>query len=64
MNGDSKEGRGRVIVPKGLQTPGVHSETSELSMLMNEEKVLQRSIHGKPYEGKLHVRFDEGTVET
>ncbi len=64
MNGDSKEGRGRVIVPKGLPTPGVRSETSELSMLMNDAKVLQRTIYGKPYEGKPHVRFDEGTVET
>ena len=64
MNRDSKEGKGRVIVPKGLQTPGVYSETSELSTLTNDAKVLQKSIHGKPYEGKPHVRFDEGTVET
>jgi len=33
-------------------------------MLMNEAKGHQRNAQGKPYEGKPHVRFDEGTVET
>ncbi len=33
-------------------------------MLMNEGKGHQRNTQGKPYEGKPHVRFDEGTVET
>ncbi len=33
-------------------------------MLMSEGKARQRTVHGKPYEGKPHVRFDEGTVET
>ncbi len=30
----------------------------------NEGKGRRRIIHGKPYEGKLHVRIDEGSPET
>ena len=33
-------------------------------MLMNEGKGHQRNVHGKPYEGKLPVRIDEGSPET
>lgn len=30
----------------------------------NEGKGRRRIVHGKPYEGKLHVRIDEGSPET
>jgi len=33
-------------------------------MPSNEGKGRRRITHGKPYEGKLHVRIDEGSPET
>ena len=33
-------------------------------MPLNESEVHWQIVHGKPYEGKLHVRFGEGSPET
>jgi len=33
-------------------------------MPLNESEVPWQIVHGKPYEGKLHVRFVEGSPET
>jgi hypothetical protein len=65
LDGVNKERRGRVIVLRGTINAEVScSGCLELAMLMSEEKARQRTVQGKPYEGKPHVRFDEGTVET
>jgi hypothetical protein len=49
---------------KGLPTPIWSPEISALTMPLNESEVHWQIVHGKPYEGKLHVRFDEGSPET
>ena len=65
MNGVNKEWTGRVIVLRGTINADVNcSGCLELAMLMSEGKACQKTVHGKPYEGKPHVRFDEGTPET
>ena len=54
-----------MIVLKGTIKAEVnYSGCLELAMLMSEGKARQRTVHGKPCEGKLHARFDEGTPET
>jgi len=61
----SKEGKGSVTASMAISTgEKKNSENSALTILMSERKAHRKTAQGKPYEGKPHVRFDEGTVET
>jgi hypothetical protein len=63
LSGISKGWKGEVTA-EGLSAPIKRPGNSAMIMLMNEEKVHRKTVQGKPCEGKLHARFEEGMPET
>jgi hypothetical protein len=64
LNGVTQRVDGRGDCPEGLTTQEVTFEMLGGNYAGKRTEVYRRTVLAEPYEGKLHVRFDEGTVET
>ncbi len=58
------DGRGDCPDKSGLTTQEVTFEMLGGNYAGKRTEVYRRTVLGEPYEGKPHVRFEEGTVET